>query len=103
MRGDLITAGVPVRLGSIGNGKVLPFRPAQVSPFGHKPTSLGQTAEQDVFSNTLSSIIFDAGGAAVGVISGVKLSGAWSTIGWVVGAAFFLKFMNDLSKIKVSA
>jgi hypothetical protein len=100
---DLITLGKPVRLGT-RNGRMLPFRPAAVSPYGHPaPKALGQTGVQSVFDNTIVSLVFDAGGAAIGVAAGVKMSGAWSTVGWVLAAASFLRFMSDLSKVQVGA
>lgn len=100
---EMITLGKPVRL---GNGKMLPFRPAAVSPYGQTLSpSLGQTTQQNFFDYPLISLVFDVGGAAAGVVAGIKLSGAWSTIGWVVAVASILRAFNDMSKLqpKVSA
>ncbi len=92
---NTMTLGRPVRIQRLG--APLPWRP--VTPAMMTPRRrLGQedAPPGSIFDNRFVRLISSGGAAAVGIYTGVKADGVWSTAGWVIGIVSGLAAMNEL-------
>lgn len=95
-----------MRTGMIALGRPIPiagWRPAAISPYGQPSPArpaLGQAASGDILDNRYVSLVVNSGAATIGVVAGLRFSGAWSTVGWVVAVTATLRALNDLTHLK---
>lgn len=84
--------GVPMRITQYPQRGL--YRPARRGLQGPR---LGQSP---ILENRVVSLLTNVGATVVGGAAGLKLSGTWSTVAWVLSVVGFLRSLNDLSQLQ---